>query len=344
MITPIRFYLKVLQLLAARKVVSASTIARGYDRISAGYDTNFTSHVAPHSLRMVSALGLGEGARVMDLASGTGTLTIALAKQVGPRGKVISVDRSKGMLDIAAAKACSAALTNIRLVESDMLDAIRDVPDASLDAVTCGWALGYVHAVSLLRAAASKLKPGGVLGIIENTRDTLGPIRRSAVKVASRHPHHLQQIMDLHFHLPAGTRQLRNWFRQAGLSVRDVWKGGVERQFAGGEDALGWVLKTGAGVGFNAMMAEEVKTACDAEFAALIERDHMRDGIITVTHRYVVGIGEKETEREAVPLPGAARLPAPRISGTSQALDSRLEAGATRESLKWLRRPAGMPR
>ncbi|MBM4142849.1 MAG: methyltransferase domain-containing protein [Lentisphaerae bacterium] len=291
----IRFYLRVLRLLAARRVVSAEDIARGYDRISAGYDDSFTSHVAPHSLRMVARLGVRDGDRVMDLGAGTGTLTLALARAVGPRGEVVCVDRSRGMLETAAGKARAAALNNIRFVEKDMLEAISAAPAATLDAVTCGWALGYADAPTLLAAAAGRLKPGGALGIIENTRDTLDAIRRAALEVARRHPGRVQTIMDLHFRLPRGARRLRRWFEGAGLSVREVWEGRVNRRFATGGEALEWVLRTGAGVGFNRMMSDDIRATCDAEFAAILEREARQDGVIEVAHRYVAGTAEKRS-------------------------------------------------
>ena len=50
--------------------------------------------------RTVERLGLQPGARVLDLCCGTGKSTLACLNAV-PEGRVVGVDNSAGMLDVA---------------------------------------------------------------------------------------------------------------------------------------------------------------------------------------------------------------------------------------------------
>jgi len=288
------FCFRVARLLALRRIVGAERIREDYDRLSEGYDAHFSRYVARHSLSMLEGVGLAAGDRVLDLACGTGTLALAAAAAVGERGEVVAVDRSHGMLRVADEKRRRLGFNNIRFVHADMAVAVRDLADESFDVVTCAWAIGYANPPRLLRDIARKLRPGGKTGLIENRRDTLAPIRRTALRVAQARPGDLQCLMDLHRRLPRDTTQLRRWFGGAGLTPRDAWEGHEPFVFARGADVLDWVLHTGASAGFDRMMSARSKEQCDRLFAEFIERDFMQNGTIAVAHRYVAGVAVRE--------------------------------------------------
>lgn len=288
------FYFKVINLLLHGQVVSPSVIKKDYDRLSRSYDCYFTTHIAEHSRNLIARMGLEEGSNALDLACGTGTLTVALADSVGERGEVIGVDHSPGMLSVARAKANRHCLQHIRFLEADMRDTLHTVPDNVFDAVTCGWAIGYTDPGRMMETIWRKLKSGGKVGLIENTHNTLLPIRRTCMRVAQTFPQHMEQIMDLHFRLPKGGRHLERLFRVAGLRPLEVWEGQEKFEFRSGSDVLYWVLHTGASAGFDRMMASKVREQCDELFIRYIEEDFMKNERITITHRYVAGIARKE--------------------------------------------------
>lgn len=60
-----------------------------------------------------------EGARVLDLACGTGALTLALAKHAQ---SVTGVDRSPRMLDFAEKRRARKGVSNVRFVHGDAVD------------------------------------------------------------------------------------------------------------------------------------------------------------------------------------------------------------------------------
>ena len=63
--------------------------------------------------RTVRALKLSEGARVLDLATGTGDLALLIARAV-PTAHVVGLDPSSKMLEIASAKVAQAGLAELR--------------------------------------------------------------------------------------------------------------------------------------------------------------------------------------------------------------------------------------
>jgi len=286
--------MRVLWLMLNRRFVGADDIRDDYNRLCKTYDDCFGGHVSKHSQRLIDKLPVAEGMRIVDLAAGTGTLTVPLAERVGPEGCVFSVDRSSGMQSVCRRKCAERGMSHIAFIEDDMLAALGTLPSGRLDGVTCGWAIGYSDPVEVLREAHRILKPGGFVGIIENTRHTLHPVRATAMRVARTLPRHVTGLMDLHRHLPRDTGHLAGWFRRAGLVPQNTWEGTEPFSFRSGREVLDWVLSTGASAGFDRMMDPEVKQTCDRLFVRFIEEDFMQDGRIDVAHCYVAGIAGKE--------------------------------------------------
>lgn len=57
---------------------------------------------------LIEGAGIVEGQRVLDLAAGMGDPTIAIADEIGPAGRVVALDQSPAMLDVARSKRTSA--------------------------------------------------------------------------------------------------------------------------------------------------------------------------------------------------------------------------------------------
>jgi len=64
--------------------------------------------------KTVEKLGIGEGARVLDVCCGTGSSAIPAAELVGPSGFVIGIDLADKLLVLARKKARRCALENNR--------------------------------------------------------------------------------------------------------------------------------------------------------------------------------------------------------------------------------------
>jgi demethylmenaquinone methyltransferase/2-methoxy-6-polyprenyl-1,4-benzoquinol methylase len=118
--------------------------------------------------RAVELAGVGPGSRVIDVATGTGDLAIALVRAVAPGGEVIACDFSEQMLARARAKA-----PQLRFEWADALA----LPYASdrFDAATVGF--GARNFSDLERGIAEMVRvvrPGGRIVILEITRPALG--------------------------------------------------------------------------------------------------------------------------------------------------------------------------
>lgn len=100
------------------------------------------------------------GARVLDLASGTGEPALTLAPLVGPGGAVTATDIIPEMVAIAAENAAAARITNLRAQEADA--ASLPFPDASFDLVTCRFGVMYfAHVPRALGEVRRVVRPGG---------------------------------------------------------------------------------------------------------------------------------------------------------------------------------------
>ncbi|MGZ5334952.1 MAG: bifunctional demethylmenaquinone methyltransferase/2-methoxy-6-polyprenyl-1,4-benzoquinol methylase UbiE [Solirubrobacterales bacterium] len=149
-----------------------------FDRIAGVYDLMNSAMTAGmhHSWRerAVDRAQVGPGSDALDLCCGTGDLTLALRRRIGPDGRVVGSDFSEPMLELARQKSGREGLP----VELGWADAL-ELPygDASFDAVTVGF--GARNLADLDRGLAEMarvLRPGGRLVILEITRPRREPL------------------------------------------------------------------------------------------------------------------------------------------------------------------------
>ncbi|MDP1806275.1 MAG: ubiquinone/menaquinone biosynthesis methyltransferase [Acidimicrobiales bacterium] len=105
--------------------------------------------------RTVKSLQLSPGAKVLDLACGTGDLCRELAK----RGyRPVGVDRSAGML--------AAQRTTAPLIRGDAL--VLPFRSNSVDGVVCGFALRNFSSLKpFLKECSRVIRPGGRIALLE---------------------------------------------------------------------------------------------------------------------------------------------------------------------------------
>jgi ubiquinone/menaquinone biosynthesis C-methylase UbiE len=92
---------------------------------------------------MLAAVALRAGERVLELASGPGSVGLAAAAVVGPGGEVVISDAVPEMASIARARADALGLDNIsaRVLDLELIDE----PDSSFDVVVCRDGLMFAH-------------------------------------------------------------------------------------------------------------------------------------------------------------------------------------------------------
>lgn len=133
-------------------------IAASFDERAANYARNEWHERCAEQL--VALCRIAPGQRVLDAATGTGFAALAAARAVGPSGRVVGVDISPGMLREARLAVAESGLTNIDLVEGDVVH-LSQYESATFDGVTCAAGLLYMPVGDALQEWRRLLKPGG---------------------------------------------------------------------------------------------------------------------------------------------------------------------------------------
>jgi demethylmenaquinone methyltransferase/2-methoxy-6-polyprenyl-1,4-benzoquinol methylase len=145
--------------------VQPERVREMFDRISPSYDR--MNRVM--SLGMdgrwreaaVRAARLEPGDAALDVCCGTGDLAIELRRVVGPGGRVVGLDFSEQMLDVACAK--SAA---VEWMQGDALE--LPFADGEFAAATVGWGVRNLADRELgFREMARVVRPGGRIVCLE---------------------------------------------------------------------------------------------------------------------------------------------------------------------------------
>jgi len=119
----------------------------------------------PVTQQMLDEARIGPGSRVLDVGTGTGDTALLAAEQVGPTGRVIAIDASPQMLDVATEAAREAGPDN---VEFRRMDGGRlTLEAASVDAVIGRHAMQFLDDWPAPLAGFQRvLRPGGRLSFI----------------------------------------------------------------------------------------------------------------------------------------------------------------------------------
>ena len=142
-----------------------------FDRIAGVYDAmNSVMTAGLHHRwrrRAIDLAAVGPGARVLDVATGTGDLAIEAAAR---GAEVIGSDFSEGMLERARLKAPA-----IRFEQADAL--ALPYPDDTFDAATVGFgARNFADLGRGLAEMARVVRPGGRVVVLEITTPTRPPL------------------------------------------------------------------------------------------------------------------------------------------------------------------------
>jgi SAM-dependent methyltransferase len=103
-----------------------------------------------------------DGQRLLDVCCGPGTLTLDLARHVGPTGSVVGVDRSESVIAEASAHAAAERSANVTFRAGDFRR--LDLAEASFDVVHAHQVLQHLRdPVGALAAMGRLARPGGIV-------------------------------------------------------------------------------------------------------------------------------------------------------------------------------------
>lgn len=215
--------------------LAVESYARHWHALLAGVQAELRTHAAPQA-----------GEDVLDIACGTGVMSLAMAAAVSPGGSVMGVDLSAAMVASAAARAQAIGVPWARFARMDA-EALS-LPATSFDLVVCSLGLMYVpDPDAALREVHRVLRPGGrAVFAVWGERARCGWAPLFGIVDAEVQ----SEVCPLFFGLGQGA-SLARACTHAGLTVtvshrRDdvLWHGDAdaacEAAFAGGPVALAW--------------------------------------------------------------------------------------------------------
>jgi SAM-dependent methyltransferase len=135
---------------------------------------------------MCRMAGVRPGARVLDVAAGSGDQTLVLAQAVGPQGYVLATDLSPAIVDLARGNAARAGYAHVETRVADGED--LGVAEGSFDAVVCR--LGLMFFPDPLRGLHEMhraLRPGGGVCTMVFARPERNPCLTILISTALKH-------------------------------------------------------------------------------------------------------------------------------------------------------------
>lgn len=206
----------------------------GWDKAAAHYEAYWKQSLLPAQAKLLEMADLQPGQRVLEVASGTGLVTLPAARAVGPTGEILATDVSDEMVRATLAAARQEGLDNVvteRMGAEELL-----VEDASFDVVLCSLGLMYVPDAALaLREMLRVLRPGGQAVVaVWGQRSSCGwaeifPIVDKRVNT---------EVCPLFFQLGVGDA-LEFLMRQAGFDDAQSERVPTTLEYASHEDACG---------------------------------------------------------------------------------------------------------
>jgi len=121
---------------------------------------------ASDAARLAAALELTAGQTVADVGAGDGELTVALARAVGPSGRVYGTEVNADRLRAIRQAADSAGLTNVAVVEGQATR--TNLPERCCDALVVRFVYHHFSDPRLMNASlCHSLRPGGRLAVLD---------------------------------------------------------------------------------------------------------------------------------------------------------------------------------
>lgn len=282
-------HMKKIQLLAKlgglclkRKIITSEEIGTAYTDVSTYYEDYFLEKMHIYNDLVLEAMkkeGTKKVSAVLDLACGTGYNSVQL-KKVYQEAQFHLVDISEGMLEGAKSKGIEQAI----YTQQDMLSFLKTKEDESFDRVVCCWAIKYQPPQKIIKEVYRVLKPGGVFGVIVNTKETLPEIRKIYPKLLLKSCDEIREVM-LELPNPENKKMFDKWFTKEGFTPLKGEEGKHIFHFKNEKQLAKWVTRTGALAGFDQMV--DLKSDKVQEIMQQLIR---QERINQVTHTFVWGV------------------------------------------------------
>jgi ubiquinone/menaquinone biosynthesis C-methylase UbiE len=204
----------------------------GWDLAARDYERLWQAQLDEAQQAMLAAVALRPGERVVDVACGTGLVSLAAARAVGAAGSVLGVDLSGAMVEAAARRARASGVAHARFARMDA-EAL-ELADGGVDVALCALGLMYLpDPAQALRELCRVVRPGGRIGLAvwgERSRCGWAPVF-SIVDAEVK-----SDVCPLFFGLGCGDA-LAHACRDAGLAQVEQHRIATQLAYADGDDA-----------------------------------------------------------------------------------------------------------
>ncbi len=260
--------------------------AETYNSAADHFDDNALGFWNRFGTSTIERLKLPGGAKVLDVACGTGASALPAARAVGDNGHVTAADLAENLLKLGREKAAGSGLKNIEFIKGDMTS--LGYPDEHFDAVICVFGIFFVPDMeSLLKELWRMVKPGGKLAVTTWGPRIFAPVYdvwREAVK---------KERPDLYsafnpWDKITEVRAVEDLFLSAGISNTEVVAENGFQELSKAEDW--WAIVLGSGLRWT---VDEM----GAEAASKVRRQNiewlLRKGITSVETNVIYAVATK---------------------------------------------------
>ena len=168
---------------------TATSLRAEWDAAAAGWDAHgpqIGAWLSRATEAMIGMAGVGPGSQVLDVAAGAGEQTLAIARRVGPTGRVLATDLSPQILARAADHARRAGHAQVQTLVADAED--LGLEPATFDAAVCRLGLMLFNdPLRGLREMHRALRPGGRVCAMVFSRPERNPCITILMATALRH-------------------------------------------------------------------------------------------------------------------------------------------------------------
>ena len=263
------------------------------------YGKDMSKWMAPISDQLIKSSGIRVGQTVLDVATGTGQPALTIAKIVGQNGKVIGIDLSPEMIEIAKEEAAYQRLTDIINFQVVKDESLSMFSDNSFNSIVCRNGLMFMpDPVKALNAFLRVLKPGGKASVTVWGSPDKSPVMAAVMNIVSAHLPEMKQSSP---GTPGGAfsistvDMLHDYFLKAGFSNFNAEK--IEVTVAQTDTAEQFWQAMTEVTGFLVILLpklpEEKKLAINNDVIDSLHKIFPSSGPVKFTGELILGTGTK---------------------------------------------------